>query len=107
MAVGIIIHVSVGAEKRTEIFSEENIRLGASESADLQIHTDKISSKGIWLELEFADGVYRVINFLESLKLTVNGQPMRRFVAVKDGDTIDIPNTDISFSFFRLPRNRH
>lgn len=102
MAVGIIIHVTVGDEKRTEIFSEENIRLGASESADLQIHTDKISSKGVWLELEFADGVYRVVNFLETLKLTVNDSPIRRFIPIKDGDTIDIPNTDISFSFFSL-----
>jgi S1-C subfamily serine protease len=102
MAVGIIIHVTVGTEKRTEIFSEENIRLGASESADLQIHTESIPSKGVWLELEFADGVYRVINFLESLKLTINGQPIRRFVPIKDGDEIDIPNTNISFSFFSL-----
>jgi len=102
MAVGIIIHISVGAEKRTEIFSEENIRLGASESADLQIHTDKIPSKSIWLELGFAEDAYRVINFQESLNLTFNGKPIRRYIAVKDGDSVEIPNTDISFSFFSL-----
>ncbi len=102
MAVGIIIHVSVGAEKRTEIFSEENIRLGANESADLQIHTDKIPTKSVWLELAFSDGVYRIINFQESLNLTFNGKPIRRYIAVKDGDSVEIPNTDISFSFFSL-----
>jgi len=102
MAVGIIIHVSVGAEKRAEIFSEENIRLGASESADLQIHTDKIPSKTVWLELAFSEGVYRVVNFQESLNLTLNGKPIRRYIAVKDGDSVEIPNTDISFSFFSL-----
>jgi hypothetical protein len=102
MAVGIIIHVSVGAEKRTEIFSEENIRLGASESADLQIHTDKVPTKSVWLELAFSDGVYRVINFQESLNLTFNGKPIRRYIAVKDGDSVEIPNTDIIFSFFSL-----
>ncbi|MDQ3713450.1 MAG: hypothetical protein M3388_14680, partial [Acidobacteriota bacterium] len=102
MAAGIIIHVSVGAEKRTEIFSEENIRLGASESADLQIHTDKISSKEVWLELAFAEDVYRVVNFQESLNLTYNGKPIRRYIAVKDGDLVEIPNTDISFLFFSL-----
>jgi hypothetical protein len=102
MAVGIIIHVSVGVEKRTEIFSEENIRLGANESADLQIHTDKIPTKSVWLELAFSDGVYRIINFQESLNLTFNGKPIRRYIAVKDGDSVEIPNTDISFSFFSL-----
>ncbi len=102
MAAGIIIHVSVGAEKRTEIFSEEIIRLGASENADLQIHTDKISSKDVWLEIGFAENVYRVVNFQESLNLTFNGRPIRRYMAVKDGDSVEIPNTDISFSFFSL-----
>ncbi len=102
MAAGIIIHVSVGAEKRTEIFSEENIRLGASENADLQIHTDKVSSKDVWLEIGFAENVYRVVNFQESLNLTFNGRPIRRYIAVKDGDSVEIPNTDISFSFFSL-----
>ncbi|MBA3692408.1 MAG: trypsin-like peptidase domain-containing protein [Acidobacteria bacterium] len=102
MAAGIIIHVSVGAEKRTEIFSEENIRLGASESADLQIHTDKIPAESVWLELGFAEDVYRVVNFQESLNLTFNDKPIRRYMAVKDGDSVKIPNTDISFSFFSL-----
>ncbi len=45
MAVGIIIHVSVGAEKRTEMFSEENIRIGSDDTSDLQIHSPKISAQ--------------------------------------------------------------
>ncbi|MGI8786195.1 MAG: trypsin-like peptidase domain-containing protein [Pyrinomonadaceae bacterium] len=102
MAVGLIIHIAAGGEKRTEVFSEETIRLGATERADLQIHTDKVSTKGVWFELEFSGDVYRVINFQESLNLTFNDKPIRRFVAIADGDTIAIPNTDISFSFFSL-----
>jgi len=102
MAVGLIIHISVGAEKRTEFFAEENIRFGSDETCDLQIHTDRLASKSVWLELELSDGVYRIINFLDSLNLQLNDQPIRRFVAVKDGDTIAVPSNDISFSFFSL-----
>ena len=102
MAVGIIIHVTVGTEKRTELFSEENIRLGASEASNLQIHTDKIADEGVWLELELENNVYRVINFQKSLNLTLNGKSLRRFVIIKDGDSIEIPDTDVSFSFFSL-----
>ncbi|MBA2494921.1 MAG: trypsin-like peptidase domain-containing protein [Acidobacteria bacterium] len=102
MAVGIIIHVKVGAEKRTEFFTEENIRLGSTEASNLQIHTNKISATGVWLELEFEDGVYRIISFQESLNLTLNGTPLRRFVAIEDGDCIDVPATGVSFSFFSL-----
>ena len=104
MASGIIIHVTVGEEKRTELFVEEHIRFGSDETCDLQIHTGAASSSSnsIWLELEFSDGVYRITNFLESLNLTLNGKPIRRFVAVKDGDVIEVPANDISFSFFSL-----
>lgn len=102
MAVGLIIHISVGTEKRTEFFAQENIRFGSDETCDLQIQTDKPAAKSVWLELEYGDGVYRIINFLDTLNLQLNGKPVRRFVAVKDGDTIAVPANDISFSFFSL-----
>ena len=102
MAVGLIIHVSVGAEKRTEFFAEENIRFGSDETCDLQIHNDKFAAKTVWLELEHGEGVYRVTNFLDALNLQLNGKPIRRFVPISDGDTIDIPANDVSFSFFAL-----
>ncbi len=102
MAVGIIIHVSVGAEKRTEFFSDENIRIGSDESSDLQIHSTKISAEKSWLELELENGVYRLTYVQSSLNFLLNGKPLQRFVAISDGDCIEIPGTDISFSFFSL-----
>jgi uncharacterized protein (UPF0333 family) len=53
-------------------------------------------------QLEYSEGGYRVTNFLESLNLQLNDKPIRRFVSIKDGDTIEIPANDISFSFFSL-----
>jgi S1-C subfamily serine protease len=102
MAVGIIIHISIGTEKRTEFFSDENIRIGSNDKSDLQIRTKQIEIDGIWLEIENSDGVYRVINYDESLNLTFNDAPLRRFVGISDGDIIAIQNTDVSFSFFSI-----
>ncbi len=102
MAVGIIIHISVGSEKRTEIFSEERLSIGADETCDLQIETRQVESNGLWIELENADGVFRVTKFDPSLAFSINDKPIRRFIAVSDGDTLRIDNTDISFSFFSL-----
>ncbi|HEX8286940.1 MAG TPA: trypsin-like peptidase domain-containing protein [Pyrinomonadaceae bacterium] len=102
MAVGIIIHISIGKEKRTEFFSDENIRIGSDERSDLQIRSKQIETTSVWLELEYSDGVYRVINYDKSLHLTLNGNPIRRFAAINDGDTISIETTDVSFSFFSL-----
>jgi hypothetical protein len=102
MATGIIIHVGVGAEKRTEFFSDERIRIGVDENSDLQIHTAQVDEKGIWLELEFEEQNYRLIKFNEKLNLLLNREPIHRFAQIKDGDTISIESTSISFSFFSL-----
>ncbi|HEY0659406.1 MAG TPA: FHA domain-containing protein, partial [Pyrinomonadaceae bacterium] len=102
MAVGIIIHISIGTEKRTEFFTDENIRIGSDDSSDLQIRTKQIEAASIWLVLEYSDGVFRVINFDKSLNFTFNGNSLRRFVAISDGDVIAIENTNVSFSFFSL-----
>jgi hypothetical protein len=102
MAVGIIIHISIGTEKRTEFFSDENIRIGSDEKSDLQIRTQQIESNAVWFEIECSDGVYRIINFNESLNLTLNGAPLRRYVGINDGDVIAVSSTDVSFSFFSL-----
>lgn len=102
MALGIIIHISVGSEKRTEFFSEERLSIGSDETCDLQIHTKQLDSAGVWLRLENAEGVFRVVDFNPSLGLTINDKPVRRYIALNDGDVIDIPQTEISFAFFAL-----
>lgn len=102
MATGIIIHITVGGEKRTEFFSEERIRIGSDETCDLQIDTTLVEAPSVWLELENTDGVFRVINFAPSLAFQINEKPIRRFIAVSDGDVIHSEASDVSFSFFAL-----
>ncbi len=102
MAVGIIIHITVGSEKRTEFFSDERIRVGSDEISDLQIHVPNVNNAGMWFDLENADGVYRIIDFNAELGLRINEKPIRRFIAISDGDTIDIDGSDIAFAFFSL-----
>lgn len=102
MAKGIIIHISVGKEKRTEFFNDERISFGADENSDLFIHSPQVAETGNWFEIENTDGLYRIVNFNENLNLTLNDKPIRRYIAIADGDTIGIPDTNISFSFFSL-----
>jgi hypothetical protein len=103
MAAGIIIHISVGTERRTEYFSEERISVGTGEENDIQIHSNSLEPQETWFELELSDGDYRIVNLNKSLKLTYNdNQPVRRYIAIKDGDKIRVDLTDIGFSFFTL-----
>ena len=97
---GIIVHIEVGSEKSTEVFSQERLTIGSDETCDLQIQTIQIQTSGIWLELEDTEGVFRLTKFAPELTLTMNGQPIRRFIAVTDGDVIKVEGTEISFSFF-------
>lgn len=102
MAAGIIIHITAGGEKRTEFFSQENIRVGSDETCDLQIHTPGADNISVWFDLENADGVYRITEFNESLDLAINQKPIRRFIAISDGDVIEADHSGVSFSFFSL-----
>ncbi len=104
MATGIIIHVSSGRAKLTEFFSDERIRIGPDDTNDLQIRNEKLGENGTWLELERADGIYRVINFSKDLEFKLNDKPLRRFLAIGDGDTISIGDDGVLLSFFALAK---
>ncbi|MEP7148667.1 MAG: trypsin-like peptidase domain-containing protein [Acidobacteriota bacterium] len=97
---GIIIHIEVGSEKSTEVFSQERLTIGSDETCDLQIQTTQVQASPVWIELEDTDGVFRLTKFVDELAFTMNDQPIRRYVGVTDGDILKIENTDISFSFF-------
>ena len=102
MAVGVIIHISVGSEKSTEYFSQDRLSIGADETCDLQIQTSQIESTGVWVELQDTEGVYRITRFDPSLTFTLNDKPIRRFIAVTDGDILKIDDTDVALSFFSV-----
>ena len=97
---GIIVHIEVGSEKSTEVFSQERLSVGSDATCDLQIQTTQVKTPGIWFELEDTDGVFRLTKFAPDLGLMINGQPIRRYIAVGDGDIIKFEGTDITFSFF-------
>ncbi|MBX7060278.1 MAG: trypsin-like peptidase domain-containing protein [Pyrinomonadaceae bacterium] len=102
MAPGIIIHVTVGLEKRTEFFAQERIRIGSDSTCDIQIHTSSIRDLDVWLELDSSDGTFRVANFAQDLAFQINDKPLRRYVPITDGDIIAAPENSISFGFFSL-----
>ncbi|HTH50655.1 MAG TPA: trypsin-like peptidase domain-containing protein [Pyrinomonadaceae bacterium] len=102
MATGIIIHITVGSEKRTEFFSDERIRIGSDATCDLQVLAPGMPTSGLWFEIENSDGMYRIVEFDDQLHFKINDNPLRRYIAVSDGDLITLPDTEVSFAFFSL-----
>jgi hypothetical protein len=100
MERGIIIHISVGEEKRTEFFSDEHLSIGSDEKSELQIISPKISKETVLLELEARGRNYIVLKYDKDANLTLNDKSIRRFAVIKDGDKIKVGETDIEFSFF-------
>ncbi len=102
MADGIVIHINVGKERRTEYFSEGSISIGTADDCDIKISLKKPSTDGMWFRLESTEGSYRIAEFDKSADLLLNGSPLRRFIAVSDGDSLVVADNEARFTFFSL-----
>lgn len=102
MAEGIVIHITVGNERRTEYFSQREISVGTSDQCDIRISLKNPPVEGVWFRLESTEGSYRIADFDKSLDLRLNSSPIRRFIAISDGDSLTFGEGDAAFTFFSL-----
>jgi S1-C subfamily serine protease len=103
MANGVVIHVEVGAERHTEVFAAERIRIGTDADCDLRLQPDLFTAPpGLLLELVFTNGHYRVSDFNRTLAITHNDRPLREGGAIIDGDQVQLPAADLTLQFFPL-----
>lgn len=103
MATGLVIHISSGEDRHTEILTDERVRIGNSENAELRLRASSLpknSSNGYLLELVRQDGAYRVAAFDTSLELTKNSEGFEVGAAIEDGDEIRVVGSDLILQFF-------
>ena len=104
MATGLVIHISSGADKHTEVLTDEHIRVGTSDDCNLRLRASTLpkrpGSNGIVVELVRTNGFYRVTNFDSSLQLTHNGQPLLTNTEIEDGDEVEIQPSQLALQFF-------
>ena len=94
MATGLVIHISSGKDKHTEVLTDKHIRIGSCDDCDVHLRSSSLP-KGApndqaVLELTRTNGFYRVANFDESLGLTHNGQPLEPNAEIQDGDEVSV-----------------
>ncbi|MFZ0062996.1 MAG: trypsin-like peptidase domain-containing protein [Pyrinomonadaceae bacterium] len=106
MATGLVIHISSGDDKHTEVLSGDRIRIGNCDDCDLRLRASALpkrpESDGLVLELALKNGSYSVVGFDAGLALHLNGQPLERDVHIKDGDELNIADSVLSLQFFPL-----
>ncbi len=108
MATGLVIHISSGDDKHTEVLTEERIRIGSCDDCDLRLRSSDLPKRsegdGLVLELARSNGSYRVANFDDSLELIHNGQRLQTDAEIRDGDEVRFSRQIWRYSFFQSVR---
>ena len=103
MATGLVIHISSGDDRHTEILTDDSVRIGASESCDLRLRSSslpKSATNSVLLELSRANGLYRVTDFHRTVPLTLNGHPINPGSEIRDGDEFRIGDSELVIHFY-------
>jgi S1-C subfamily serine protease len=105
MATGLVVHISSGEDRHTEILTDERVRIGSSEDCDLRLRTSSLpkgANASLVLELVRDGSSYRIASLDPALKLLRNGQPIGDAVDINDGDEIRIEDSDLLLQFFPI-----
>ncbi len=103
MATGLVIHISSGDDRHTEILTNDNVRIGASDTCDLRLRSSslpKTAANAVLLELTRTNGSYRVTDFAEAVPLMLNGKAVAPGDEIRDGDEVRVEDADLLLSFF-------
>jgi len=106
MSTGLVIHISSGEDKHTEVLTDERIRIGNSDDCDLRLRLSSMANRqdtnGIVLELARSNGYYKVAAFDDSLNLTLNGKPLEADAPIEDGDEVRLDQSSLALKFFPI-----
>ena len=103
MATGLVIHISSGDDRHTEILTNDSVRIGTSEACDLRLRASslpKIASNTVLLGLSRANGLYRVNEFDAAIPLTLNGEAITTGDEIRDGDELRIQDSELLMHFY-------
>ena len=103
MATGLVIHISSGEDRHTEILSDDSIRIGTSEDCNLRLRSSslpKSAANAVLLELSRMNGSYRVAEVNPAIPLTLNGETVASGREINDGDELRIADSELILHFF-------
>ncbi len=106
MATGLVIHISSGDDKHTEVLTDDRIRIGSCDDCGLRLRSSDLPKErggdGLVLELARRNGSYRVTSFDSLIPLTHNGNPLVTDAEIHDGDHIKIGPSHLELQFFPI-----
>jgi S1-C subfamily serine protease len=103
MATGLVIHISSGEDRHTEILTDDSIRIGTTEGCSLRLRSSSLpkeAGNSILLEMARANGSYRISDFDPALPVTLNGEPLSSGAEIQDGDELRVGDSELVLHFY-------
>ena len=100
MAGGLVVHISNGQERHTEVLSQERVLIGPGEGCHIRLGSDLLTDSNVMLELTRQNGHFRVQEFDPEIGITLNGRPVARGARIEDGDELRFAAFDVRMQFF-------
>jgi S1-C subfamily serine protease len=100
MAGGLVVHISNGQERHTEVLSQERVLIGPGEGCHIRLGSDLLTDSNVMLELTRQNGHFRVQEFDPEIGITLNGRPVARGAQIDDGDELRFAAFDVRMQFF-------
>lgn len=106
MATGLVIHISSGKDKHTQVLTDEHVRIGSGEDCAVRLRSSSLpkgsDEKLAALELERRNGSYQVSAFDQSLNLKRNGKDLELDTEIEDGDELRIDDSPLLITFYPI-----
>jgi serine protease Do len=106
MATGLVIHISSGKDKHTQVLTDEHVRIGSRDDCDVRLRASTLpkykNGEEMVLELERLNGSYVVTQFDPELSLTLNGDPLETKHEIEDGDELRIDDSHLLLTFYPI-----
>jgi S1-C subfamily serine protease len=100
MAGGLVVHITNGQERHTEVLSQERVLIGPGENCHIRLGSDLLTDSSVMLELARQNGHFRVNEFDPEIGITLNGRPLARGAKIDDGDELRFGAFNVAMQFF-------
>jgi hypothetical protein len=106
MATGLVIHISSGKDKHTQVLTDELVRIGSSDDCAVRLRSSSLPKRSdeslAALELERRDGSYVITGFDEALNLKLNGSALEFNETIEDGDELRLDDSPLLITFYPI-----